>query len=88
MVNSITGKQPKPTTAVDPKRGPEKITTMSSPVISEEIIRARAYDLYESRGREPGHDKQDWLRAEQEIVNRAGETEVRPASGNARKLEG
>jgi hypothetical protein len=88
MVNSITGKQPKPTTAVDPKRGPEKIATMSSPVISEEIIRARAYDLYESRGREPGHDEQDWLRAEQEIVNRAGGTEVRPASGNARKLEG
>lgn len=88
MVNSTASKQPKPTTAVDPKRGPEKITTMSSPVISEEIIRARAYDLYESRGREPGHDEQDWLRAEQEIVNRAGETEVRPASGNARKLEG
>jgi hypothetical protein len=31
------------------------------------MIRARAYDLYESRGREPGHDEQDWLRAEQEI---------------------
>jgi len=26
------------------------------------------YDLYESRGREPDQDEQDWLRAEQEIL--------------------
>jgi hypothetical protein len=86
MIDPKAGK-PKPTTAVEPKRIPEKITTMPSPVISEEMIRARAYDLYESRGREPGHDEQDWLRAEQEI-NGAGGTEARSASGYARKLEG
>ena len=28
-----------------------------------------AYDLYESRGRQDGHDIEDWLRAEQELVN-------------------
>jgi hypothetical protein len=37
-------------------------------VPSESTIRERAYELYESRGREPGHDEQDWLRAEQEII--------------------
>jgi hypothetical protein len=30
-------------------------------------IRERAYELYESRGRENGKEEQDWLRAEQEI---------------------
>jgi hypothetical protein len=32
------------------------------------MIRERAYQLYESRGREPGQDEQDWLRAEKEIL--------------------
>jgi hypothetical protein len=32
----------------------------------EERIRARAYELYELRGREDGHDVEDWLRAEAE----------------------
>lgn len=39
---------------------------------SHEKIRERAYELYEARGREPGRDEQDWFRAEQEIVKRAG----------------
>ncbi len=34
---------------------------------SEESIRIRAYALYESRGREDGHDLDDWLCAEKEI---------------------
>jgi hypothetical protein len=88
MIDSKTSKQPKPTTVADPKRLPEKMTTMPSTVISEEMIRARAYALYESRGREPGQDEQDWLRAEQEIVNGAGGTKARSASGYARKLDG
>jgi hypothetical protein len=35
---------------------------------SSEEIRQRAYELYESRGREPGREEQDWLRAEQEMA--------------------
>jgi len=31
-------------------------------------IKERAYELYEVGGREHGHDEQDWLRAEQEIL--------------------
>ena len=30
-------------------------------------IRLRAYELYEQRGGEHGHDVADWLRAEEEI---------------------
>ncbi len=30
-------------------------------------IRRRAYELYEERGREDGHEEEDWLRAEEEI---------------------
>jgi DUF2934 family protein len=45
------------------------MTIIPDTVRSQELIRARAYELYESRGREPGQDEQDWLRAEQEILN-------------------
>jgi hypothetical protein len=33
-------------------------------------IRARAYELYERRGREDGHAVDDWLRAESEEATR------------------
>jgi hypothetical protein len=37
----------------------------------QNVIRLRAYSIYEQRGREHGHDLDDWLRAEAEIVGRA-----------------
>jgi hypothetical protein len=40
---------------------------MPDTVPSHDRIRERAYELYESRGRENGKHEQDWLRAEQEI---------------------
>lgn len=40
---------------------------MAGTVPLQDKIRQRAYELYESRDRGPGHDVQDWLRAEQEI---------------------
>ena len=33
-----------------------------------ERVRNRAYELYESRGKEDGHDLDDWLLAEQQIA--------------------
>lgn len=33
----------------------------------KERIRVRAYELYEARGGEDGHDMEDWLSAEAEI---------------------
>ena len=54
-----------------PKDRPEKPTTNiaseSHPNLEEEI-RRRAHELYEERGREDGHDMEDWLRAEAEIT--------------------
>ena len=37
-------------------------------------IRVRAYQLYEERGREDGHEKEDWLRAEEEITSKKTRT--------------
>jgi DUF2934 family protein len=37
----------------------------------EEEIRHRAYALFEERGREDGHDVDDWLRAEAELTAHA-----------------
>lgn len=34
-------------------------------------IRTRAYELYVERNSEPGHDLDDWLRAEQELAGPA-----------------
>ncbi len=33
-----------------------------------DLIQRRAYELYEQRGRQPGHDVEDWLQAEREIA--------------------
>jgi hypothetical protein len=40
----------------------------SEPQDLEQQIRARAYQLYEARGREDGHELEDWLRAEEEFT--------------------
>ena len=37
------------------------------PPTAEEIAQ-RAYEIYLARGEEPGHDQEDWLRAERELV--------------------
>ena len=36
---------------------------------TREEIAQLAYSLYESRGRQDGHDVEDWLRAEQELFH-------------------
>jgi hypothetical protein len=35
----------------------------------EEEIRRRAYEIYEERGREQGHDRDDWVRAKAEVTS-------------------
>jgi len=37
----------------------------------DEVAR-RAYELYQARGEEPGHELEDWLRAEREF-NKQGQ---------------
>jgi hypothetical protein len=34
---------------------------------NEAAIRQRAYELFERRGGEPGHELEDWLQAEHEL---------------------
>jgi hypothetical protein len=47
------------TTVIDP-------LTQSSEA-SADTIRARAFEIYEARGGEPGQDLDDWLQAEGEL---------------------
>jgi DUF2934 family protein len=35
--------------------------------VSDDAIAARAYELYEERGRQPGHEQEDWNRAQREL---------------------
>ncbi len=37
---------------------------------SPERIRERAFEIFEQRGSQPGHDLQDWFRAERQILAR------------------
>jgi hypothetical protein len=38
---------------------------------SHQQIAARAYELYKARGEVPGHEQEDWLRAERELSDAA-----------------
>ena len=50
------------------KKPPTKV--ISEPQELESQIRLRAYELYEARGDEDGHELDDWLRAEEEITRK------------------
>jgi len=41
------------------------------PIELNELIRHRAYELYELRGKEDGHDLEDWKQAESEMLARS-----------------
>ena len=45
-----------------------KTATTEAQTDLEEQIRARAYELYEERGREDGHHEEDWIAAEREVL--------------------
>ena len=55
-----------------PKKSPTTVT--SEPQELEPEIRLRAQELYEERGREDGHELDDWLRAEEEITRKKART--------------
>ena len=57
----------------DPTKKPSA-SAVRDPQELEIQIRQRPYALYEARGREYGRDLEDWLRAEEEIM----EQKVRP----------
>jgi len=54
---------------------PKKLPiAINEPQELEHQIRERAYELYEERGREDGHEEEDWLRAEEEITRKKTRT--------------
>jgi hypothetical protein len=46
----------------------------------EENVRARAYELYEVRGKTDGHAEEDWLQAECEVAESCERKAVRASS--------
>jgi hypothetical protein len=58
--------------AIAPETFPETLKTNGNGNTTdmESEIRQRAYELYEERGRMPGHESEDWIVAEREIVAR------------------
>jgi hypothetical protein len=56
------------------KKQPTTGTSELQELELEYQIRLRAYELYEKRGREDGHELEDWLRAEEEITRKKART--------------
>jgi hypothetical protein len=54
------------------KRQPATVTSELGE--AEHQIRLRAYQIYLARGREDGHELEDWLRAEEEIAGKKSRT--------------
>ncbi|MFH1131116.1 MAG: DUF2934 domain-containing protein [Pseudomonadota bacterium] len=53
------------------RKAQETLTTQSSTSQANyERVAARAYELYEKRGRTNGADMDDWLQAEKELLER------------------
>jgi hypothetical protein len=44
------------------------VTSEPQEIQLEDQIRRRAYELYEERGRENGHEQEDWFRAKEELT--------------------
>jgi Protein of unknown function (DUF2934) len=57
-----------------PKKQPSSVTSEPQDLELEDQIRLRAYELYEERGREDGHEQEDWFRAKEEITNKKFQT--------------
>jgi len=58
---------------------PELLTDRDAAITTpdEESVRARAYELYEVRGRMDGHAEEDWLQAEGEVAGSKERNAVR-----------
>jgi hypothetical protein len=67
MIDTQVQKHPRASAVAGTKNSADRMATT---VPAHNRIRERAYELYESCGRAFGQDQQDWLRAEQEILQR------------------
>jgi len=61
---------------------PELLTDRDAAITThdEESVRARAYELYEVRGRINGHAEEDWLQAEGEVAGSKERNAVRAST--------
>jgi hypothetical protein len=61
---------------------PELLTNRDAAITThdEENVRARAYELYEVRGRIDGHAEEDWLQAEGEVAGSNERKDVRAST--------
>ena len=48
----------------------EETEEITQSELTQEIIRSRAYELFKERGYEHGHDVDDWLLAEAEVMGK------------------
>jgi Protein of unknown function (DUF2934) len=51
-----------------PKKSPMSVMSDPQDLELENQIRLRAYELYEARGQEDGHELEDWFRAKEELT--------------------
>ena len=63
----------------------ESFETPLANSIPDEEIAKRAFELYEARGRQNGHDVEDWLRAEQELEEEQTRLRNSPRAATARR---
>ena len=72
MPRAKTARTTPPETPAKPVRSPASPEKGNGKVAAdvESVIRARAYELYEKRGRQDGFAQQDWLQAEAEVLSR------------------
>src|SRR5260370_17300160 len=61
-------------------RSSKSLPNRSATMTDRDIAR-RAYELYEKRGREHGHDLDDWLQAERELGDSLSSTPASPLTG-------
>ena len=64
---------------------PELLTKRDTAITThdEENVRARAYELYEVRGRIDGHAEEDWLQAEGEVAGSNERNSVRASTSRS-----
>ncbi len=56
----------------DPTKQPKVLTNHSASTFSEDEIRTRAYQIYESRDRTGYHADEDWSQAQSELMDLVG----------------
>jgi hypothetical protein len=64
----------KPDRTTATRRQTPALAVMKSAPELQEQIRRRAYELYEQRGRDDGHELDDWLQAESELTKQKAKT--------------